>query len=63
MTLAGLVLDGTFVWVCSSCFVAIQLNASEESLSLVSQDFNTIRGMTLSDVDNYFSQCVLYASE
>ena len=47
MALAGLVLDGTFVWVCSSCFVAIQLNASEESLSLVSQDINSIRGMTL----------------
>ena len=27
--------------------VAIQLNASEESLGLVSQDFNYIRGMAL----------------
>ena len=27
--------------------VAIQLNASEECLSLVSQDFNSVRGMTL----------------
>ena len=28
-------------------YVAIQLNASEECLSLLSQDFNSIRGMTL----------------
>ena len=27
--------------------VTIQLNASEECLSLVPQDFNSIRGMTL----------------
>ena len=41
-------------WTClgQSCgyvevSVAIQLNASEEYLSLVSQDFNSVRGMTL----------------
>ena len=41
-------------WTClgQSCgyvvvSVAIQLNASEECLSLVSQDFNSVRGITL----------------
>ena len=41
-------------WTClgQSCgyvevSVAIQLNASEEYLSLVSQDFNSVRDMTL----------------